>query len=48
MGDVIGTTTQGIESVLITGGGGYVGSALVPRLLREGYRVTLNTDRDRC
>lgn len=28
-----------IRTVSVTGGGGYVGSALVPRLLAEGYRV---------
>jgi len=39
MGELLTTPSQGIENVLITGGGGYVGSALVPRLLREGYRV---------
>lgn len=29
------------KSVFITGGAGYVGSALVPRLLKNGYRVTV-------
>ena len=28
-----------IKTVYVTGGGGYVGSALVPRLLEEGYAV---------
>lgn len=30
-----------IKNVLVTGGGGYVGNVLVPRLLREGYTVTV-------
>ena len=30
-----------IEKVVIPGGAGYVGTRLVPRLLREGYRVTV-------
>ncbi len=30
---------QAIQTVVVTGGGGYVGAVLVPKLLAEGYRV---------
>src|SRR6516164_11666317 len=33
--------TQRLQNVLITGGAGYVGHVLTPRLLSEGYTVTV-------
>ncbi|TGN07978.1 NAD-dependent epimerase/dehydratase family protein [Leptospira ilyithenensis] len=33
--------TQKIKSIYITGGAGYVGAVLVPRLLADGYSVTV-------
>lgn len=36
-----GGIPNGIKRVLVTGGGGYVGSALTPRLLQAGYEVVV-------
>ena len=34
---------NGIEKVLVTGGAGYVGSVLVPKLIGKGYKVAIET-----
>ena len=30
-----------IKNIFVTGGAGYVGSALIPKLLSSGYNVTV-------
>lgn len=38
-GHELGTTPQGVETVLVVGGAGYVGSVLCRQLLDRGYKV---------
>ncbi len=40
-----GSNTKVVRQVLVTGGAGYVGAVLIPRLLDKGYRVRTN---DQC